>query len=237
VHPTIISDYSAGRHNEQLGQTITRLREEAAYKNLSTVLIVPALKKIETRVVAAWLNVFPPPNQKFCRLFAQGMEVGAAYSESIESILAHPDLKEFPYIITMEHDNAPPPDGIVKLLAQMEAHPEFAAIGGLYFVKGPRSPAQIWGNPNEPLNFRPQLPKEGLVECNGLGMGFTAFRLSLFKDPKLRRPWFKTVASKEEGFGTQDLYAWGDFRKHGYRCAVDCDIRVGHWDEVNEVMW
>lgn len=59
----------------------------------------------------------------------------------------------------------------------------------------------------------------------------------MFKDPKLRRPWFRTVASKEEGVGTQDLYFWVDAKKYGYRCAVDCDVLVGHYDVGMDIVW
>ena len=114
----------------------------------------------------------------------------------------------------------------------MELHPEFSAIGGLYWLKGPGGHPQIWGDPSDPVvNFRPQPPDPngGLVECCGTGMGFTLWRLSMFKDERLRRPWFKTIAGKE-GVGTQDLYFWGDARKHGYRCAIDCSVKVGHYD-------
>lgn len=190
---------------------------------MSCIWLTPAFGQIPTKVVSSWLNCYAPPNGKFVRMFAVGMEVGEAFSATIETILAHPELSKFKYILTVEHDNIPPPDGIVKLLAQMEAHPEFACIGGLYYTMGPSGCAQIWGDPKDPvLNFRPQLPDPagGLVECCGTGMGFNVWRMEMFKDPKLRRPWFKTQT--EGGVGTQDLYFWGDARKHGYRCAIDC---------------
>jgi hypothetical protein len=194
-------------------------------------MIVPCFGSIPTKAVASWLNLYSPPNAKFTRIFAVGMEVGVAFSSAIESILAHPDLSKWKYILTLEHDNIPPPDGIVKLLAQMEKHPEYACIGGLYFTQGPGGCAQIWGDPKDPvLNFRPQLPDPngGLVECCGTGMGFNVWRLDMFKDEKLRKPWFHTQT--EGGVGTQDLYFWSDARKHGYRCAIDCSVKVGHYD-------
>ena len=61
-------------------------------------------------------------------------------------------------------------------------------------------------------------------------MGFTLYRMDMFRDPKLRRPWFKTAASATEGVATQDLYFWGDAFKHGYRAAIDCSVKVGHYD-------
>lgn len=234
MKPQIIS------YDRPLAPILKRLRKDAAYRDLSCVLIIPALQSIPTRVVASWMSLFPPPNQKIARLFAQGMEVGEAYSRTLEAVLQHPELSKFRFVVTLEHDNAPPCDGLVRLLASLHEHQEFAAMSGLYFTKGHGGVAQIWGNPNEhPINFKPQLPRldGGIVECHGLGMGFTAFRMDLFKNKKLRRPWFKTVASAREGVGTQDLYAFSDFRKHGYRCAVDCSIRVGHFDAASETMW
>ena len=131
-------------------------------------------------------------------------------------------------------------ENVLKLLKSMDAHPEYAAISGIYWTKGEGGVPQIWGDINDPvLNYRPQAPDPngGLVECCGTGMGFALWRISLFKDPKLRRPWFKTVASATEGVGTQDLYAWSDFRKHGHRCAVDCSVKVGHHDAGSGITW
>lgn len=50
----------------------------------------------------------------------------------------------------------------------------------------------------------------------------------MFKDPKLRKPWFKTQT--EGGVSTQDLYFWSDARQHGYRCAIDTSVPIGHYD-------
>jgi hypothetical protein len=207
------------------------LKKEAGYKDLSCIQIVPCFGSIPTKVVASWLNLYSPPNAKFVRLFAVGMEVGEAFSSCIANILSNPELAKFKYILTLEHDNIPPGDGIIKLMQRMEEHPEYACIGGLYFTKGPGGVAQIWGDVKDPVtNFRPQLPDPsgGLVECCGTGMGFNLWRLDMFKDEKLRKPWFKTQT--ENGVSTQDLYFWADARKHGYRCAIDCSVKVGHYD-------
>ncbi len=192
------------------------------------------------RVVACWENIIIPPNNRFVRLTGMNMEVGESYTRMIESILAHPDLSTWKYILTREWDNMPPPDGFVMLAKEMEAHPEFAVISGGYFTKGIGGCFQAWGDPNDhPLNFRPQRPRldGGLLEVNGTGMGWALWRIELFKDERLRRPWFKTVSSKEEGTGTQDLYFAGDARKHGYRFAVLCGCRVGHYEQSTDTVW
>jgi hypothetical protein len=238
--PQIISSYDGGKHNLDLEKTISRLDNEASYRDLSTVIIIPALKDVPIRIVASWLNLMNPPNQRIVRLFAVGMEVGHAYSTTLEAVLSHPEISKSKYLLTLEHDNAPPPDGLVKLLARAEANPQYAAIGGLYFTKGFGGAAQIWGNPDQhPVNFIPQKPDTngGLVPCNGTGMGFTLFRMDMFKNPRLRRPWFKTTASIQEGSFSQDLYFWHDAFAYGYKAAIDCSVKIGHYDKTNDMMW
>jgi len=238
VKPALIIQDFGGGHNSDIGKTRARLIKGGSWKKQNIVVILPSSAMIPAKVALSHWNLAFPPNNGVVRILAQGMEVGDAYSTAIEQVLAHPDLKEWQYILTIEHDNCPPPDGVIKLLERMEKHPEYACIGGLYFTKGEEGVAQIWGDPRDVnLNFRPQLPDPagGLVECCGTGMGFNIFRLSMFKDDRLRKPWFKT--QKENGISTQDLHFWGDARKYGYRCAIDCSVRVGHYDHVSEVMW
>lgn len=242
--PQIVSLDVGGFNNADLATAVRRLEVEGAYKDLSTIIIVPGFGSMPTKCVASWLSLITPPNGKVVRFFPMNLEVGEAFSQTIGNVLAHHELSKFKYVLTLEHDNAPPPDGLVRLLSQAEAHPEFSAIGGLYWTKGPGGQPQIWGDAKDPhLNFRPQRPdvNGGLVECCGTGMGFTLFRLSMFKDERLRRPWFKTTAGVE-GSGTQDLYFWGDARRNGHRCAIDCSVRVGHYDlegrfGIPDFMW
>lgn len=226
-----------GIHNQDLEGTRGRLMKGGSWKKQRIIVIIPAGEQIPAKAALSHWNLMFPPNNGVFRFLAQGMEVGHAYSAAIEQILAHPDLKDWEYILTLEHDNLPPSDGVIKLLKQMEAHPEYSCIGGLYFTKGEEGVAQIWGDPKDPiLNFRPQIPISGqLVECCGAGMGFNLFRVSMFKDEKIKRPWFRTIT--EGGVGTQDLSFWAEARKYGYRCAIDCDIRVGHLDWVNDIVW
>lgn len=221
----------AGRHNDTLAESTQRIIEGGSWKNQRVVMLIPAGKTIPTRVYLSHCSLIFPPNQAAHRMAAVGQEVGQAFSDSIAAILATPGLQDWEYLLTIEHDNCPPADGLVKLIQRMEQHPEFACIGGLYWTKGEGGVPQIWGDPTDPtINFRPQPPRAGeLVECCGTGMGFNLWRLSMFKDERLRKPWFKTVAGVD-GVGTQDLYFWADARKYGYRCAIDCGVLVGHYD-------
>lgn len=233
----IIQDFG-GAHNADLHKTRARLIKGGSWKKQRVIVILPSAAMIPAKVALSHWNLAFPPNNGVVRILALGDEVGVAYSQAIEQILAHPELRDWEYVLSIEHDNCPPPDGVMKLIEQMEQHPEFSCIGGLYFTKGEGGVAQIWGDPKDPVvNFRPQVPDPngGLVECCGTGMGFNLFRLSMFKDDRLRKPWFQTQT--RNGVSTQDLFAWSDFRKYGYRCAIDCSVRVGHYDFSADVMW
>jgi hypothetical protein len=228
----------SGVHNADLVSSSGRIMRGSSWKEQSIVWITPSADSIPAKVVWSWLNLVFPPNNKLYRMLALGMEVGEAYSNAIDAILAHPELSKWKYVLTVEHDNAPPQDGVIQLLRRMEERKDLACIGGLYWTKGPEGVPQIWGDPKAPdLNFRPQVPVPGqIVECCGTGMGFNLWRMEMFKDKRLPRPLFKTKAGVE-GVGTQDLAFWGEARKCGYRCGIDCSVLVGHYDAATDTMW
>jgi hypothetical protein len=73
--------------------------------------------------------------------------------------------------------------------------------------------------------------------CNGLGMGFTLFRMSMLKDARLPRPLFKTQQGLGLGSMTQDLYFFNNARELGYTIASDNRVRVGHYDAREDIVW
>lgn len=237
MKPEITIQDFGGAHNGDMARSYSRIVKGGSWKKQRIILLIPAADKIPAKVALSLMNLIFPPNNAVARIIAQGCEVGHAYSATIEAILQDQNLKEFEFLLCAEHDNLPPQDGALKLIEAMEEHPELAAIGGLYWTKGAGGCAQIWGDTKDPiLNFRPQPPDPngGLVECCGLGQGFTMFRLKTFRDERLRKPWFQTLQGAS-GVSTQDLAFWSDARKFGYRCACHCGIKVGHMDESGMV--
>lgn len=250
MKPAILSTYDPGIHNVDLNKAVSYLDETAQHKDLSLVSVTITHKNIHPRVAASWENLIKPPNNKYARIWGVGMEVGDAYEKTISAIAEHPEMGTWNYLLTIEHDNIPPPHGIMRLIGRMESDEgkEFAAIGGLYFVKGEGGVPQIWGNPFEgKTNFRPQKPSltGDMVECCGVAMGFTLYRMAMFRDGKISKPWFKTTDLQYfegdrtgEGTKTQDLYFWQKAREEGgYRCAIDCSLKIGHFDEASGVVW
>jgi len=218
----------------------SQLDKASVYRDISTICIVPTRGVIPAKVVQNWWGLMPPMNQKFIRIFVIGMEVGAAYTSAIEQILSNPVLSTWKYILTLEEDNMPPPDGLIKLYEGMD---KFDVVGGLYWTKGEQGQPMIYGDPErKEMNFIPQLPKiESLQECNGLGMGFTLFKMDIFKNPKVPHPFFKTTQEYLPGQGargyTQDLYFFENIGKLGYKVACDTRVKVGHYDIENDIVW
>ena len=109
-----------GVHNAHLGKTIDRLIKGDTYRDLSTVCIIPTRGKVHVTVLQSWLGMIPAPNQKFVRIFGSNMEVGDSYNVMIDAILSNPELSKWKYILTLEEDNTPPPDGLMKLYESIE---------------------------------------------------------------------------------------------------------------------
>lgn len=233
---------SIGRYNSNLKESIDRLERMKIYKDLSTVLVCPLRKdgKIPYQVVESWLHILKPINHRVAGpIFIVDQEVASAYNSAIEKILTDPGLCQFKYVLTLESDNIIPPDGLLKLYENME---EYDAVGGLYWTKEESGNPLMWGNPKEfPANFIPQLPVEGgIVPVRGLSMGFTLFKLDMFR--KVEYPWFKTIQefspekSSTDVIG-QDMYFFDKAGKQGFKFAVDCRVLVGHLDESTGIIW
>lgn len=209
--------------------------ELGLYKNLSTVWVTPTRGTCSTRVAFSWMNVMSAPNSALAKMCVEGFEVGKAYNEAITSILTNPALSKFQYVLTVEEDNCPPPDGLLKLYKSIQ---EYDVVGGLYWIKGEGGAPMIWGDPKEPGTYVPQPPvKDSVQPCNGLGMGFTLFRLDMFRNPGFEfGQWFKTIGEKGS-FMTQDLYFFQKAQQLGYKFACDTRVRVGHYDQTSGQIW
>lgn len=222
-----------GRHNADLDASVDRLEKAKTYRDLSTIIICPTRGQIPARVVQSWMGLMRPMNQKVIGpIFAIGMEVGQAYTSLIEMILANPELSTYKYILTIEEDNMPPADGLLKLYENID---KYDVVQGLYWTKGEGGQPMIYGDPKiMPKNFIPQKPLFDQIQpANGLGMGFNLFKLDIFKNPELPKPWFKTVQEVSNGGArayTQDLYFYENAAKLGYTFACDTRVKVGHYD-------
>lgn len=237
----VIENLNLGLHNADLKATVERLEKGKTYQDLSTIIVCPTRGLIPDRVVQSWMGLIKPMNQKVIGpIFFRGYEVGEAYNMAFDFVLSNPELSKWKYVLTIEEDNLPPPDGLMRLYESIE---QYDCVGGLYWTKGEGGQPMIYGDPSvEPFNFIPQVPRPDTVQpANGLGMGFNLWKIEMFKDERLARPWFKTWNDVVPGQGakiyTQDLYFYEQAGKLGYKFACDTRVKVGHLDPHMDIIW
>ena len=236
--PQIIIEDFKGYHNSRDSQDKL---DKLAFKDLSTIMIIPCYSGgIHPKVVQNWMGIATAMNQKFIRIFATDMEVGAAYTETINNILSNPELSKFKFIFTLEHDNIVEPDVLLKIYPDMD---KFDAIGSLYYTKGYEGKPMCYGSPKvQPLNFIPFEPEPNSVtHCNGLGMGATMFKMEMFKNKKAPNPLFETRQRYTPGVGmeafTQDLLFFQEMGKLGYKFGCTTKTKTGHMDINSGQIW
>lgn len=230
--------------------TFNSLIQLDSYSDRSTVCIIPTRGNVDVRVVNAWFKMLSPPNQKFARIFVSGGEVADSYNTAISDILKHPQLSRYKYVLTLEDDNIPPPDGLIKLFESMDAaaknNEPLWALAGLYWSKGENMSIPIaFGNRDlEKWNMDCiDLNDEGVTKCLVIPQGFTLYRMDLFR--KVSYPWFETGAHYDPGQApidqitaySQDVFFFKKCFESHLDVGVRADVRVGHLDIETGFVW
>lgn len=246
--PLIIKTDQVGIHNANLDAAVKRMPGEK-YRDTTTAMVtlfrdfwVP-LHHMNARRRLQYLM-----NARVHEIQVAGMEVAAGYNYAVARVMSeYPDAK---YLLTLESDNLPPWDGMLKLFQSLHGEVdgvEYAGVSGLYWGKGKCGAPMIFGRPDDLTDYAPVRPEEGkVIECNGIPMGFSLYRMDLFKDERFAKDkdgnpeWFKNYQVNDEGHQTvigQDLWFCQSARALGYRFAVDCRVKVGHLDVKDWVVY
>jgi hypothetical protein len=249
-------------------QHLDEYEKTKGWLDQSLTWIVPTRGMVDIRVVEAWDNLDWPMNQaRTAKIVARGFEVGAAYNYLFRLALDrefagekyHPGYADIMtgtrFVLSMEDDNIPKSDAVLKLLAAIytcpdcgkdiadveqwtcpEGHRGFDAVSGLYFTKSIPPRPMAYGNPkNGPDDFAPQSVKQAVadgtvLEVNGIAMGCAIWRKELFR--KVSQPWFETVQTDSAagtGGNTQDLYFCKKAKDEAdARFGVHCGVKVAH---------
>jgi len=215
---------------------------KSSFVDSSMCVVIPTRTPyLHTMFVQVLQSLMWPMNQRRFMFFVTGAEVGRAYDEQVQAFLQNETLASCRYLLTIEDDTLPPPDGVLRLLEAIEQGP-YDGVGGLYFTKGELNMPMCYGDPAEfartgVLDFRPRdvaAAVQGggsLVECNGIAMGFSLYRMELFR--QVPAPWFVTANDPAIGCATQDLFFCAKARRAGKRFAADCRVRCAHADWNN----
>lgn len=241
--PLSAPQIAVGYHNEQfLSRPEYQSIQGNSYKDRSTVCFMPTLSMMPAKVAMSHEGIMKSMNQKFAKIPLIGMEVGEAYETMVNILRTNPELRKWKYVLTLENDNIVPPDGLLKLQEDMEDG-RWDAIGALYWTKGHGGKPMCYGRADVmPRDFIPWVPPpDSVVQCNGLGMGCTIFKMGMLLDERFERPLFKTQQEYSPQTGvkayTQDLRFFENAGKLGYRVACSTRVLVGHYDVNEDMVW
>lgn len=230
-----------------LGYDRVELLPGSTYKDNSTIVICPTRGAIHHRAMQAIMGLMAPMNTRKAFFMPAGQEVGQAYTDTMKMVLSNPGLADFKYVLSIEDDMIPPPDGHLKLLEGMEQG--YDVLGGIYFLKGDYNYPQAYGDPKRfaetgVLDFRPldvtsALREGSIIPVNGTAMGFTLYRMEIFK--KLEPPWWVTVSEWDPVTGgksfTQDLWGAERIARAGFKQGIHCGVKCGHLDTATGIVY
>ena len=119
---------------------------------------------------------------------------------------------------------------------------EYDIVGGLAFSKGPEGKPMVYGGPN---NFFGTMTKTGVYPetiqaCRAVSTSYTLFKLDIFKNEKLKKPWFRSDPRIKMGESKNeeiDLSFFDELNKLGYKVACDTRVRLGKYDMATDTIW
>lgn len=206
-----------------------------AYPHWPTIVFGLPLsgKPLPPQIMLAFKDLSAPMNTNMVTLQCVGQQIADARNHFAQQAL---DLGA-KYLFFMDEDVAIPPFALRELCFQLEHHPEWGVIGGIYALK-----CEV----PEPLVFKG--PAQGpywhwrageVFECSAIGMGCTLIRAEVFKD--FPAPWFRTVQDLDAQLDnipkgtvwTEDLWFCHQLKeKTKWKLAAHGGILCPHYDLV-----
>ena len=139
---------------------------------------------------------------------------------------------EMDFIVMYDDDMLLPPDMVLRLLEDMEAHPEIDILAPLAFMRSAPHYAVLY---NVKEGYDPvrktdyyinhwvmDYPRNKLVECDAVGFGAVCIRMSMVK--KMKTPYFMSTT----GTGEDIFFCHNAKKQTNARIFMDTRIKLGH---------
>lgn len=175
--------------------------------------------------------VLPPAVTEAGRVVWSGNFV-AAQREMIarEAIARGADL-----LLMIDDDIVVPPDALVRLLAALEAEPDAAVAGALYYSRDGARPMAVtrWSSRETTSAAIPPFAGDATAVVDGVGFGCVLIRVAALR--ALPAPYFAAHVYVEESTRTarqcdEDYLLCERLREAGWRVFLHAGVRVGHYD-------
>lgn len=153
-------------------------------------------------------------------------------------------LAEMDYLIMYDDDMMLPPNMVLKLLEDMEQHPEIDILAPLAFMRTAPHYAVMYTVKEGYDTVRKQdyylnqwvvkYPKDKLVECDAVGFGAVCIKMSMVK--KMTAPYFMSTTNTGEDI----LFCVNARKQANARVFMDTRIKLGHLGDpilIDEEYW
>lgn len=136
------------------------------------------------------------------------------------------------FIVMYDDDMMLPPDMVIKLIEDMEQHPEIDVLAPLAFMRSAPHYAVMYTVKEgfDPIrreeyfinHWVVNYPKNKLVECDAVGFGAVIIRMSMVK--KMTKPFFMSTSPTGEDI----LFCVNAKKQAKARVFMDTRIKLGH---------
>jgi hypothetical protein len=139
----------------------------------------------------------------------------------------------------IDDDIVAPPDALVRLVEALEADPDAALAGALYYSRDSARPMTVtcWNSADTTTAAIPAFAGDRIVPVDGIGFGCVVVRVGALR--ALAQPYFAAHYYVEEANRVvrqcdEDYLLCERLRRAGHRVLLHPGVRAGHYDRGRE---
>jgi hypothetical protein len=139
----------------------------------------------------------------------------------------------------IDDDIVAPPNALVRLVAALEADPQAAIAGALYYSRDSARPMAVarWDSRDTTSAAIPAYAKDAVTRVDGVGFGCIVLRVAALR--ALPLPYFAAhvFVDRESRVVRQcdeDYLLCERLRLEGWHVLLDAGVRVGHYDRASQ---
>ncbi|HYZ15041.1 MAG TPA: hypothetical protein VE591_01520 [Candidatus Acidoferrum sp.] len=147
----------------------------------------------------------------------------------------------FDLLAMIDDDIVVPRDGLERLVAALQADPDAAIAGALYYSRDGARPMTVsrWSSSDTTSAAIPPFNSHDIVPIDGLGFGFVVLRVAALAS--LTQPYFAAHLFVDDLSRTvrqcdEDYLLCERLRSAGYRVLLHGGVRAGHYDRGRDIV-